>query len=150
MNAFKYFFNAGRITAADSLFTYILGQSADTFNNHSFTPVLDISELPFANMAGVEDVCGDSLECLFDVGATGDLEVGQVAMEVQITYNEIVEVSEQSKYSFLNHVEYFFEPLLVHIYDSCVRASMPEWCCLCGQWCVQLSPHVYGRSVRNW
>lgn len=48
-------------------------------------------------MPGVEELCGDSLECLFDVGATGDLEVGRVAVEVQITYNDTVVVSQPSK-----------------------------------------------------
>ena len=48
-------------------------------------------------MAGVEEVCRGSLECLFDVGATGDLEVGRAAVEVQITYNETVEASQPSK-----------------------------------------------------
>lgn len=52
-------------------------------------------------MSGVEEVCGDSLECLFDVGATGDLEIGRVVVEVQITYNETVEVSQLSKCSLL-------------------------------------------------
>lgn len=45
----------------------------------------------------MDEVCGNSLECLFDVGATGDLEVGRVTMEVQIIFNETVEVSQQSR-----------------------------------------------------
>ena len=57
-----------------------------------------MADLPFANMPGVAEVCGDSLECLFDVGATGDLDAGRVAVEVQVTYNETVEVSQPSKY----------------------------------------------------
>ena len=95
------FFYTGRINATDSLFTYIPGQSATTFDNTAFSPVFDVSDLPFANMSGVAELCGNSLECLFDVGATGDLEVGQVAVEVQITYNETVEVSQPSECSTL-------------------------------------------------
>ena len=58
-------------------------------------------------MPGVAEICGDSLECLFDVGATGDLEVGRDAVEVQTTYNETVEVSQPSKLAFCPnlHVE---------------------------------------------
>ena len=85
--------SAGRIHADDSLFTYTPGQSAATFDDPSFTPVFDLSDLPFANMSGVAEICGDSLECLFDVGATGDIEVGLVDVEVQVTYNETVEIS---------------------------------------------------------
>lgn len=49
-------------------------------------------------MAGVAELCGESVECFFDVGATGDLDVGRVTVEVQAAYNEIVEVSQPSKY----------------------------------------------------
>lgn len=48
-------------------------------------------------MSGVAEICGDSLECLFDVGATGDIEVGLADVEVQVTYNETVEISQPSK-----------------------------------------------------
>lgn len=92
----QYLFYAGRISATDSLFTYIDGQSPTTFDNPSFTPAFDASDLPFANMPGVAEVCGDNLECLFDVGATGDIEVGQAVVDIQITYNETVEESQPS------------------------------------------------------
>ena len=58
--------------------------------------MFEAADLPFANMSGVAEVCGESLECLFDVGATGDIEVGRVAVEVQITYTETVEISQPS------------------------------------------------------
>ena len=89
---------AGRINTNDSLFTYSLGQSAATFNNTSFTPVFDLSDLPFANLDGMDEVCGDNIQCLFDVGATGNLEVGQTTVAIQLDFNEAVELSQQSKY----------------------------------------------------
>lgn len=45
-------------------------------------------------MTGATEVCGDSLKCLFDVGATGDIEIGQVSVQVQIMYNETIEISQ--------------------------------------------------------
>ena len=84
---------AGRISANESLFTYDSGQSSEIFNDLTFAPVLDIADLPFSNMSGVAETCGDNLECLFDVGATGDIEVGQVSVQVQKTYNETIEIS---------------------------------------------------------
>lgn len=75
------------------------GQSYATFNDLSFKPVFDISDLPFASMPGVAELCGDSQECVFDVGATGDMEVGQVALEVQMMYIKSVECSQPSKYT---------------------------------------------------
>ena len=99
--------STGRISANESLFTYIVGQSASTFDNPSFTPVFDATDLPFANMPGVAEVCGDSLECLFDVGATGNLDVGRAAVDVHNTYNETVEVSQPSEYIFVQwNLEY--------------------------------------------
>ena len=98
-------FYTGRINSTQSLFTYIPGQSADTFNDPSFAPVLELSDLPFSNMAGVEEVCGDSLECLFDVGATGDLEVGRAAVETQIAYSKTVKVSQPCKYWYCVHFQ---------------------------------------------
>lgn len=88
---------AGKINANDSLFTYVPGQLPATFDNPDFTPIFDASDLPFANMSGLVQICGDSLECLFDVGATGDFDVGMVAVEVQIEYSETVEDSQLSK-----------------------------------------------------
>lgn len=83
----------GRISAHNSLFSYIRGQSSANFSDPTFIPVFDVSELPFSNMVGVHEACGDSLECLFDVGATGDIEIGQVSVQVQIVYNETIEMS---------------------------------------------------------
>jgi deleted-in-malignant-brain-tumors protein 1 len=82
----------------DSLFTYVPGQSPATFNNPDFVPIFDVSDLPFSNTSGVVQVCGDSFECLFDIGATGDIDAGLAAVEVETTYNETVEDSRPSKW----------------------------------------------------
>lgn len=64
-------------------------------------------------MSGVTEVCGDSLECLFDVGAIGNLEVGEATLNIQITYNETVEESQPSNCNPLpipiNYPIYCFE-----------------------------------------
>lgn len=87
----------GRIMPNESLFTYIFGQSPSTFDNRTFIPVFDISDLPFNVTGVVQQTCGDNLECLFDVGATGRIEVGQATRNTQITYNETIMLSQPGR-----------------------------------------------------
>ena len=81
----------------ESLFTYIFGQSPSTFDNRTFTPVFDISDLPFNVTDVVQQTCGDNLECLFDVGATGRIEVGQATRNTQRIYNETIMLSQPGR-----------------------------------------------------
>lgn len=82
-------FLSGRVvTESKSLFTYNPGQSVETFTNTEFVPVFDPLMLPFINMPGAAEVCGDSLECLFDIGSTGSISVGNITLAVQVDFNE--------------------------------------------------------------
>ena len=54
-------------------------------------------ELPFANMTGMNNTCGDNRDCIFDLGATGRMDVGQMTMEVMNSYHNIELLSLQGK-----------------------------------------------------
>ena len=49
-------------------------------------------------------LCGDNAACLFDVAATGDLELGEINLEVQTEANETVDAA--SEHSVCMHVLY--------------------------------------------
>ena len=68
-----------------------------TFADTGFVPVFDPLQLPFLNMPGATDVCGESPECLFDVGSTGVLAVGNVTLGAQRDFNETLELAQPSK-----------------------------------------------------
>lgn len=88
--------SVGRISAEESLFTYITGQSPSTFNQTSFTPVFDIDDLPYEITNETTAICGDNIQCLFDIGATGDVAIGMATLESFVTYNETVMLSQLS------------------------------------------------------
>lgn len=88
------YISLGRIEASSSLFSYNPGESPVTYNNTAFEPVFDLEELPFFNMSGVAEVCGNSVECLFDVGSTGSVQVGQSTRSAQDVYIETVMLSQ--------------------------------------------------------
>lgn len=91
----KNFFLIGRIfNESDSLFTYNPGQSPATFMNMAFLPVFDPIKLPFYNIPGAAKACGESLECLFDIGSTGLISVGTITLEAQMEFNETLDLSE--------------------------------------------------------
>lgn len=81
----------------ESLFTYNPGQSMESFSDTNFVPIFDPTDLPFFNMSGAAEVCGDSFECLFDVGSTGLISIGNLTMEAQISFNETLVLSEPGR-----------------------------------------------------
>ncbi len=88
----------GRVVSeSESLFTYDIGQSLETYMDTAFVPVFDPLQLPFYNMPGAAEVCGDSLECLFDIGSTGLLSVGNITMEAQTDFSVTLDLSEPGK-----------------------------------------------------
>lgn len=95
---FRYI-SLGRIKSSSSLFSYNPGESPVTYNNTAFEPVFDLEDLPFFNMPGAAEVCGDSVECLFDVGSTGSVQVGQSTRSAQDTYSETVVLSQPGERS---------------------------------------------------
>lgn len=76
----------------DSLFTYRPGESWVTFYNPYFVPVYT----PVFSTSALEQqanaLCGSDTQCLFDVAATGRVEIGQVAVETGREIEEILEL----------------------------------------------------------
>lgn len=91
----------GRVTYhGASLFTYNPGQSVLTYMNTAFTPKFDHQMLPFYNMSGAAEVCGNSLECLYDIGSTGSLLIGSNTLAAQTAFNKL---SMPGKDSIIQH-----------------------------------------------
>lgn len=76
----------------NSLFTYRPGESWVTFYDPYFVPVY----IPVFSSAELErqanSLCGDDVQCLFDVAATGLVEIGQVALESGREFEEILQL----------------------------------------------------------
>ena len=65
----------------DSLFTYRPGESWVTYYNPFFVPVFQPVFTDPDLMQQANTLCGDDLECLFDVAATDTLEIGRSTMD---------------------------------------------------------------------
>ena len=77
-------FVLGQITSAESIFTYKVGESVNTFfNPNHVPPFLDEILSSLMRNSTLTDICGDNVECLFDFDQTGDVEVGMAAMTIE-------------------------------------------------------------------
>ena len=90
-------FFVGRTNTSTSLFSYNPGESPATYSSIDFVPVFELKNLPFFNMSGAAEACGNSVDCLFDVGSTGSIEAGQSTRDAQDAYHEIVMLSQPGK-----------------------------------------------------
>ena len=79
-------FFAGQINQSQSLFTYGLNESVDTFSKPDFEPMFvdDIKWDSNKTKEKAEAECGGDHECLFDVASTNDLSVGIVTKDINI------------------------------------------------------------------
>ena len=82
--SYKIISSSGQITETESIFTYDADESVRSFSdpNH-MPPFLDELLASLMNDSTLTNVCGDNMECLFDFGQTGDVEVGMAAMAVE-------------------------------------------------------------------
>ena len=86
--------SAGIISAAeDSIFTYGPGTSFDTFNNPNFVPTFSPDFADPDLEAEALELCGGDSFCLFDVAATGSMEVGLSTLLGGIEFDTIVNIS---------------------------------------------------------
>ena len=77
-------FALGQITSVESIFTYKVGESVNTFSDPNHVPpFLDEILSSLMGNSTLTDVCGDNVECLFDFAQTGDVEVGMVAIAIE-------------------------------------------------------------------
>ena len=79
-----YVYTSGQITSEESIFTYEPGEDAANFSvpNH-IPPFLDEVMLNLTGNLTLTNVCGNNVECLFDLDQTGDVEVGMAAIEIE-------------------------------------------------------------------
>jgi deleted-in-malignant-brain-tumors protein 1 len=67
----------------DSLFTYDVLGSWNTFFKPEYKPIFEVSFNDSTLEEKALEICGDNKLCLFDVAATGDLSIGDLTKEVE-------------------------------------------------------------------
>ena len=74
------------------MFTYQPGESWTTYYDPFFVPTYQpvFSDPELESQA--TDLCGDDLFCLFDIAATGLVDIGISTVETGNTYEEILEL----------------------------------------------------------
>lgn len=89
-----YYIFAGIIdNATDSLFTYSYGESWITFYDPGFVPVYKANfSDPVLEEEAIE-LCGADQFCLFDVAATGSMDIGLATLDGSFNFNLLVEMS---------------------------------------------------------
>ena len=102
VNYIKFCIIIGIISdSADSLFTYIFGQEWSIFYSPNFTPAYDVD---FANpqlQAEAIALCGEDEFCLFDIAATGRLEIGKTTLQGGLNFAAVLELSKPSRFSVI-------------------------------------------------
>lgn len=84
--------------ANNSLFTYSPGESWSTFYSPDFVPVYETS---FANATLMDEAmaaCGTDPFCLFDVAATGSMDIGLSTLDGSINLEMLIEMAAPGKY----------------------------------------------------
>lgn len=76
----------------ESLFTYQPGESWATFYDPYFLPIYTPVFSSPALERQANAICGDDTQCLFDIAATGIVEIGQVAVETGREFEELLEL----------------------------------------------------------
>lgn len=64
----------GQIHASDSLFTYPVGKTHQSFQHVDFRPIFNVTDQCPGNVA---DVCGDDQACRFDFCTTDDTSLAE-------------------------------------------------------------------------
>ena len=99
----RFGFPAGIVdTPGDSLFYYEQGESWVTYFDPYFEPVYQ----PHFENPDLETeaamLCGDDTSCLFDIAATGNLEIGLATLQTSQEIERINEISIPSNNSYIH------------------------------------------------
>ena len=79
---------------ADSLFTYDQSDSFQTYHHPDYVPLFEVSFTDLQLQQSAESKCeGDQL-CLFDIAASGSVEVGVATLEQGKSVKSITETSQ--------------------------------------------------------
>ena len=79
---------------SDSLFTYGPAGGWDTFYQPLYEPLFEVQFSDPALRQDAENICGSDQLCLFDVAATGSINIGAATLD---TVKEQVKVNELLK-----------------------------------------------------
>ena len=88
-------------TPANSLFTYQPGESWATYYDPYFVPtyLTDFSDPDLAAQAN--ELCGNDPFCLFDIAATGRVDIGLSTLQGSQEFEQIVQLSLPGTYLLL-------------------------------------------------
>ena len=97
-----YFPYAGIIDIAkESLFTYQPGESWATYYDPFFSPIYEpVFSDPILEQEAAS-ICGDNFFCLFDIAATGVMDIGLSTLTGNIEYEDILEQQIPSIISYM-------------------------------------------------
>jgi hypothetical protein len=104
---------SGAINANQTIFHYDFGKTFSTYSKPKFVPIfLDKENLKFED-ANLEKearlVCGDSIQCLFDVKTTGKTSIGKASWSALSQFKAIINVTEtEGKRYTLKKLPLFF------------------------------------------
>lgn len=83
--SFLVYLSKGVTTAAESLFTYEQGKIHATYHHPNYQPIFaDSQQLVFSNKSlerDAKDVCGENLQCMFDIFTTKKVTIGKASKE---------------------------------------------------------------------
>ena len=108
------YISTGRVTAADSLFTYPTGSSFADYNDLNFVPTF--SDMNAAISPEAQALCGDVTSCLFDFMVTGDSSFAQETLNI---VNEQQEM--QNALDGLLMKTFFFQKIQMYLISRCTR-----------------------------
>ena len=98
LNNYVYFMCVGIITSSDeSLFTYPFTKNWKSFYYPSFSPIYTISFSNSTLEKKAKEICGDDEFCLFDIAATGRVEVGEATFTDGQDFELLINLSKPSK-----------------------------------------------------
>ena len=89
---------------AQSLFTYGADGSWGTFYRPDYRPAFGVEFSDPELEEEARAACGDDDLCLFDIAATGDVNIGAATRESGEEHDTITELFTTSKFSFSLHV----------------------------------------------
>ncbi len=81
----------------ESLFTYDQSDSFYTYHHLEYAPLFQVIFINSSLQTLAESQCQGSQLCLFDIAATGDIEVGIATMNTENVIAYIMETSSPSK-----------------------------------------------------
>lgn len=91
-------FVLGMTTPNESLFYYEVGKNHSSYINMEFVPLfLDQGDLMFENATlgqQAREVCGDNMQCLFDIHTTGRVSIGVATKQAVELFAAVIDETE--------------------------------------------------------